>query len=77
MNDRAQRDSCSGDPMQSSSGIAETSLWRGCRGKTTVRLDLITGGHHTWFGSDIDPVAGEPSSTDVVWSFFSGLQAAS
>jgi polyhydroxybutyrate depolymerase len=76
MSDWAQRNGCSGNPEQSSSGIAKTSLWTRCRGNTTVRLDLVTGGHHTWFGSDIDPVTGEPTATDIVWNFFSGLATA-
>jgi polyhydroxybutyrate depolymerase len=76
MSDWAQRDGCSGNPVQSSSGIAKTSQWTGCRGNTTVRLDLVSGGHHTWFGSNIDPVTGEPTSTDIVWNFFSGLATA-
>jgi polyhydroxybutyrate depolymerase len=67
-------DGCTGDPTVSQSGITKTSQWR-CKDGVTVRLDAITGGHHTWFGCHFcDPVPGEPDANSVIWSFFSGLQ---
>lgn len=62
-------DGCVGDPVISQVGITKTSLWKDCRGGTTVRLDTVVGGHHTWFGSTFDPVDGEPRANTVVWDF--------
>jgi polyhydroxybutyrate depolymerase len=66
-------DGCVGNPIQSQTGITKTSMWKECKGGTTVRLDTVVGGHHTWFGSTFDPVPGEPDANQVVWSFFSSL----
>jgi polyhydroxybutyrate depolymerase len=66
---------CPGAPKETVSGITTTSIWLGCRGGTVVRLDTVKGGHHQWFGSDFDPVPGEPNSTAEIWSFFSNLAA--
>ena len=67
-------DGCAGDPTISQIGITKTSQWR-CNAGVTVRLDAITGGHHTWFGCQLcNPVPGEPDANSVIWSFFSGLQ---
>lgn len=69
-------DSCPGDPIQSQSGITKTSVWKGCKAGTVVRLDTVVGGLHQWYGSDFNPVPGEPNANAVVWSFFSSLQPA-
>lgn len=69
----AMRDGCVGTPSQIQSGITKTSVWSGCNAGTTVRLDAVVGGHHTWFGSPIDPVPGEPDASAVIWEFFSHL----
>jgi polyhydroxybutyrate depolymerase len=62
-------DGCSGQPTTSKSGITETSTWRHCQGGAVVQLETIVGGHHTWFGSNVDPIPHEPSSNLAVWSF--------
>ena len=67
----ATRNGCTGEPVQSQSGITKTSLWSQCKSGAVVRLDTIVGGHHTWFGSPFDPVPGEPNANTVVWDFFS------
>jgi polyhydroxybutyrate depolymerase len=67
-------DGCVGDPIVSQSGITKTSVWNRCQAGTVVGLDTVLGGHHTWFGSDFDPVPGEPNANAVIWSFFSSLQ---
>lgn len=64
---------CPGAPQETASGITTTSIWLGCRGGTVVRLDAVKEGHHQWFGSDFDPVPGEPNSTVEIWDFFSNL----
>jgi polyhydroxybutyrate depolymerase len=69
----ATLDGCAGNPTQSQSGITKTSAWKGCKGGKIVRLDTVVGGHHTWFGSTIDPVPGEPNANATIWSFFSSL----
>jgi polyhydroxybutyrate depolymerase len=69
----ATLDGCAGNPTQSQSGITKTSAWKGCKGGKIVRLDTVVGGHHTWFGSTIDPVPGEPNANATIWSFFSGV----
>ncbi len=66
-------DGCSGDPVETHNGITTTSLWRQCKGATVVRLDTVSGGHNTWFGSGANAVAGEPNATAVVWDFFKAL----
>lgn len=70
----AMLDGCSGDPSVSQKGITKTSLWRRCAGGAVVRLDAVAGGHNTWFGSNVDSVAGEPDASAAVatW-FFSGI----
>jgi polyhydroxybutyrate depolymerase len=69
----ANLDGCAGNPTQSQSGITKTSVWKDCEGGTTVQLDTVVGGHHTWFGSTLDPVSGEPNANAAIWSFFSTL----
>jgi len=69
-------DGCTGNPAVAKSGITETSAWKHCQGGTVVQLDKVVGGHHTWFGSDLDPVAGEPNANAVIWNFFSSLPSA-
>lgn len=66
-------DGCPGKPALTVSGITRTSIWKACREGTVVRLDTVQGGHHQWFGSDFDPVAGEPDANAVIWDFFSNL----
>jgi len=68
-------DGCTGDPVLSQSGITKTSAWKGCKAGTVVRLDTVVGGLHQWYGSDFNPVPGEPDANSVIWNFFSGLQA--
>lgn len=66
-------DGCVGDPVQSQSGIVKVSVWNTCKAGTVVRLDTVVGGYHQWFGSDFNPVPGEPDANAVIWSFFSSL----
>jgi polyhydroxybutyrate depolymerase len=66
-------DGCAPNPAVSNSGITETSVWRQCEGGAVVQLDKVVGGHHTWFGSDFDPVPGEPNANALIWSFFSSV----
>jgi polyhydroxybutyrate depolymerase len=67
-------DGCTGDPSVNQSGITKTTLWKHCSGTSVVRLDTVTGGHSTWFGSSFDPVPGEPNASAVIWAFFSSPQ---
>jgi polyhydroxybutyrate depolymerase len=64
---------CSGDPSVNENGITKTTLWKHCSGTSVVRLDTVTGGHNTWFGSTLDPVPGEPNASAAVWDFFNGV----
>jgi polyhydroxybutyrate depolymerase len=68
-----QLDRCTGNPTLNQTGITVTSVWTACQGGAVVRLDKVVGGHHTWFGSSLDPVPGEPDANATIWSFFSGL----
>jgi poly(3-hydroxybutyrate) depolymerase len=63
-------DGCTGDPSVNQNGITKTTLWEHCTGTSVVRLDTVTGGHNTWFGSTLDPVPGEPKASAAVWDFF-------
>jgi hypothetical protein len=38
-----------------------------------VRLDGVAGGRHTWFGSEIDPVSGEPDANLVIGTFLGSI----
>jgi polyhydroxybutyrate depolymerase len=66
-------DGCAGVGVQSRTGIITTTRWHSCRAGAAVRLDLISGAPHTWFGGEPNPVAGEPSANSAVWGFFSSL----
>lgn len=66
-------DGCASNPTVTNSGITETFVWKQCHSGAVVRLDKVVGGHHTWFGSDLSPVPGEPSSNTAIWGFFSSL----
>ena len=68
-------DRCSGDPVVAQNGITKSEVWKLCRGATTVRLDTVSGGHSTWFGSSVDSVLGEPNATAAVWTFFNSVPA--
>jgi len=69
-------DGCADGSIQSETGITKTSLWNRCSGGTVVRLDAVIGGLHQWYGSDFNPIPGEPDANAVIWSFFSGLKPA-
>jgi polyhydroxybutyrate depolymerase len=66
-------DGCTDQPRQTVKGITRTSTWIHCRAGTMVRLDTVTGGKHTWFGTGVDPTLGEPNSTATVWDFFKNV----
>jgi polyhydroxybutyrate depolymerase len=66
---------CATTPTQTVNGITNTSLWSRCRAGTVVRFDTIAGGHHSWFGSDMDPVPGEPNANAIVFDFFKNQAA--
>ena len=69
----ATLDGCIGDPSVNQTGITKTTLWTHCTGTSVVKLDTVTGGHNTWFGSSLDPVPGEPKASAAVWDFFNSL----
>lgn len=64
----AARDGCPTASIESDSGITKTYTWAPCRDGSTVVLEAIVGGAHGWFGPDL--LRGEPSATEVTWSFF-------
>jgi len=70
-------DGCTTTPTQTTSGITTTSNWTGCSNGKVVRLITVTGGHHAWFGSGMDPVTGEPDATAEVRNFLSHYTAQS
>jgi polyhydroxybutyrate depolymerase len=70
-----QLDGCADNPTLTQTGITVTSIWKQCQSGAVVRLDKVVGGHHTWFGSSVDPVPGEPDANTTSWSFFSSLPA--
>jgi polyhydroxybutyrate depolymerase len=67
-------DGCAADPSVNQSGITKTTLWKPCSGNSEVRLDTVTGGHNTWFGSTLDPVPGEPKASAAAWDFFNNAR---
>jgi polyhydroxybutyrate depolymerase len=64
---------CTTASTVTTNGITKTSTWNGCREGTTVRLDTVLGGQHTWFGSDLSPVPREPDASALIRSFFSDV----
>lgn len=68
-------DQCDPTSTSADTGITTTLLWHSCKNGAIVRLDTVKGGHHTWFGSSFNSVAGEPNANSVIGSFFSGLTA--
>lgn len=73
----ASLDGC-GNPTQSAAGIVTTTTWTGCGGGAKVKLMVVQGGQHVWYGSSCKPCAavevpGEPNATSVVLSFL-GLE---
>ncbi len=67
-------DGCNGAPDVNQHGNTSTTLWKHWTGTSVVRLDTVTGGHNTWFGSNLDPVSGEPNATSVIWDFSTSVQ---
>lgn len=67
-------DGCTGAPTATQTGITLTSTWNHCGSGSVVRLDKVVGGNHSWFGSSLNPVQGEPDANTVIWSFFGSLQ---
>jgi polyhydroxybutyrate depolymerase len=68
-------DGCAGSPTQTDSGITKTSEWKSCRAGAVIKLEIITGGTHAWFGlNDPTPLPGEPQASTEIASFFSQLQ---
>jgi polyhydroxybutyrate depolymerase len=68
----AMRDGCPASAVETETGITKTYKWAPCRDRSTVVLDAIVGGGHNWFGPNMlpDMLQGEPSATQVTWSFF-------
>lgn len=66
-------DGCAANATVTTSGITETSRWSHCQGGTVVQLARVDRGHHTWFGSDLDPIPGEPDANTLIWKFFQSL----
>ena len=62
-------DGCSATPAMSQSGITTTYTWTHCRDGSSVVLDAVAGGSHSWFGPEAMP--GSPDATQVAWTFFS------
>ena len=66
-------DGCPGNGAQSTSGIVATTQWSSCRAGATVRLEVIAGAPHTWFGHEPNPIPGEPDASSEMWAFFNGI----
>jgi polyhydroxybutyrate depolymerase len=69
----ARLDGCPGAGVQSRTGIITTTRWHSCRAGAAVRLDLVSGASHAWFGGEPNSIPGEPSASSTVWGFFSSL----
>src|SRR5438067_1668295 len=62
-------DGCVGGPILSQNGIAKTSLWGHCAAGTSVRLEAVVRGRHSWVGA----VPGGRNANAVIWSYLSKL----
>jgi len=68
-------DGCRGTPTETENGITKTSEWRSCSAGAVVRVEVIAGGAHAWFGlNDPTPLPNEPQASVEIWKFFSQLQ---
>ncbi|HEV2035134.1 MAG TPA: PHB depolymerase family esterase [Candidatus Dormibacteraeota bacterium] len=65
----ASLDGCAAAPAVTQSGITTRYVWTPCRDGSSVVLDAIAGGGHSWFGPEAMP--GSPDATQTVWDFFS------
>jgi polyhydroxybutyrate depolymerase len=65
-------DGCGTAGIQSQAGIVATTEWHSCRLGVSVKLELISGAPHAWFGLEPNPIPGEPNATSEVWGFFNG-----
>ena len=72
----ALRDACVGAPVQTKAGITVSTVWDRCNSGSLVRLDVVTGGPHAWFGLEPGALPAEPSASAAVCDFFSRLSAA-
>ncbi|HEV2218181.1 MAG TPA: PHB depolymerase family esterase [Candidatus Dormibacteraeota bacterium] len=69
----ATLDGCAGAGAQSTTGIVARTQWNSCRAGATVRLEVIAGAPHTWFGHEPNPIPGEPDASSEMWDFFNGI----
>lgn len=69
----ADYDGCGRVGSKSQSGIVTTTEWQSCRGGAVVRLEVISGAPHAWFGLEPNPLPGEPNASSTVWNFFNSL----
>jgi polyhydroxybutyrate depolymerase len=77
--DWAQRDGCTGQPMETfRNGMAHCSSYQTCAGGAAVTLCTIDDGGHTWPGggnplpeSITGVTSTDLSATDAMWDFFS------
>ena len=66
-------DGCTGPGRQTAAGIITTNDWSPCRSGASVRLEVIAGAPHAWFGYEANPLPGEPRANSTVWDFFSNV----
>jgi polyhydroxybutyrate depolymerase len=62
-------DGCAVTPAVSQSGITTRYTWAPCRDGSSVVLDAVAGGGHSWFGPEAMPES--PDATQAAWTFFS------
>jgi len=62
---------CTSSPVQTTSGIATSELWKTCASGDPLELVLYHGLGHAWFLGD----AQTPSAQVVTWRFFSSQTA--
>ena len=65
----ATLDGCAAAPAVSQGGITTRYTWTPCRDGSSVVLDAIAGGAHSWFRPEA--MNGSPDATQVAWTFFS------
>jgi polyhydroxybutyrate depolymerase len=71
-------DGCSSRPSQSSqAGPIDTWTWSSCTDHSSVGLDVIQGGAHTWPGPPASGPDSQLDASEAVWSFVSGHTAPS
>lgn len=72
----AEIDGCRGAPSVEDRPPLTTTRWTECAAGTSVVLETVAGGGHTWFGPGFGVPDGSIDATAVIWRFFESVSTA-